>query len=52
MTSLTFLAYNAKMGQQTLPGKQKKKKEILLFFSVCQLKNICFPWRSGVVSTH
>lgn len=26
MTSLTFLAYNAKMGQQTLPGKQKKEK--------------------------
>lgn len=26
MTSLTFLAYKAKMGQQTLPGKQKKEK--------------------------
>lgn len=26
MTSLTFLEYKAKMGQQTLPGKQKKER--------------------------
>lgn len=32
-------------------AEKKEKKEILLFFSVCA-QNICFPWRSGVVSTH
>lgn len=47
MTSLAFLAYYARMGQQTLPGKERKEKGSTVFQCLSAQKYSVF--HGGVV---